>query len=127
QKSGQAGTIPCTAKAMSILEGVERRAPEDYVFTSPQGRQARDRSTKAFVNLISARFTRYRKAAGIARPLTLHSLRHGFATELARQGKWDGGNLAAGGHSSSTVSQADASLANKHLKAELDVVFGPTR
>ena len=123
QKNGQAGTIPINTKAASILESVEEREPEDYVFTSPQGAHLRDRSVKSFVNVISRRFTQYRKAAGIERRLTFHSLRHGFATELARCGKSAWVIQAACRHSSVTVSQVYVSLANEHLKAELNDVF----
>lgn len=123
QKSGKAGTVPLTSRAAAVLADVSRAGAEDFVFIQPLYR-ATERNAKNTVGRLGKTFTKYRKAAGITRPLTFHSTRHGFATALATAGKSAWVIQAACRHSDVKVSQVYVTLANEHLRAELNDVFG---
>ena len=71
-------------EALSILHEIDHR--RGYVFVSPQQDSTKDRSVNSFRETNSRAFTRYRKAAGIERPLTLHGLQHGFCSQLVEKG-----------------------------------------
>lgn len=124
QKNGRAQTVPLAPSAVAVLEGMERLPVlGGYVFGSPLTRN-RKRNARTMAINFSRDFRRYRDAAGIKRPLTFHSLRHGFATAIARAGKSAWVVQAACRHSSVKVSQVYVSLANREVQAELRDVFG---
>ena len=85
QKSKEEGTSPLIPQAAEVLEDVPDRDPDEYVFHAPGG-EAYDRRTDTFRDYVNRRFRRYRRKAGIDRPLSMHGLRHGFATRLAQKG-----------------------------------------
>ena len=121
QKNKKAQTVPLHAKALDALEDVPEGAPDDFVFRNPAFTE-RTRSSEAFRNTISRAFTTYRKAAGLRR-ITLHGLRHGFATALAESGASAFVIRAAARHADVSTSQRYVSLANHALQAEMDRAF----
>lgn len=123
QKNGREQSIPLTRKAAKVLSTVRRRAPEDYVFAAP-GSKTRDRSVQSFVWYVSAAFRQARKDAGITRPISFHSLRHGFCTALASAGKNASVIQKAARHASIQMTSRYIDLANEQLKHELEDVFG---
>lgn len=82
QKNKKESVLPLVEKAIDAL-GEKRGAPDEYVFGA---RPTTRRSTQSFRSDISRAFTHYRRKAGITRKITLHGLRHGFATRLAEAG-----------------------------------------
>ena len=83
QKSRKEERLPISSKAQTLLRRISfGKRREGYVFTSPyasgRGEAWADRMTRSF--------TEYRKRAGVRDEITLHSLRAGFITQLARAG-----------------------------------------
>jgi integrase len=85
QKSKEEGTSPLIPQAVKVLHEVAQGEPNEYVFHAPKGERF-DRRTDTFRDYVNRRFRRYRRKAGIKRKLTVHGLRHGFATRLAQEG-----------------------------------------
>jgi len=75
-KSGQTRTVPVNSEAREILERLAAHPNGEYVFAKPNGKPYRSIST-AFVNAC--------KRAGL-RDVTLHTLRHTWATRMASEG-----------------------------------------
>lgn len=123
QKNKREQTIPLTRKAANVLSELQEGNLEDYVFRSP-GFSARQRSISSFSNNLARRFARYRDKAGVAASLTVHGLRHGFCTRLAEAGKSAVVIKEAARHADISTSMHYVHMANEHLKAELDDVFG---
>lgn len=124
QKNKKEQTIPLNNKAAQILKEVDQMEDATgYVFKSPRFKQS-DRSTRTFVERASRAFREARKAAGIKRPVCFHSLRHGFCTKLAEAGKPLYVIMEAARHADISTSMIYVHMANEHLKAELDDVFG---
>lgn len=121
QKNGKPGTVPLPARALAVLDGVERGGPNDYVFV---GRTEGERSVSGFVTYLSDTFRAARRAAGVDRPITPHGLRHAFCTRLAEAGKSAFVIQAAARHSNVQTSARYVHLANAELRADLDDVFG---
>ena len=121
QKNKKQQTIPLNCKAAEVLGGISTGKPEDYVFISPQ-QQSQTRNIRHFVEHVSLSFRRARKLAG-NRPISFHSLRHGFCTRLAQAGKNAAVIQKAARHSNIQITMRYVDLSNKHLKAELDDVF----
>ncbi|MCS3664484.1 integrase [Salinibacter ruber] len=77
-KSGQARRIPLSEKAARLLTLEKQDSASDYVFQ-------RNGCKVKYTTLASA-FRRFRKDAGVASWVTLHSTRHAFGTRLASAG-----------------------------------------
>jgi site-specific recombinase XerD len=71
----------------------------------------------------SRAFAKYRQAAGIERPLTLHGLRHGFCSRLAEKGASAHTIQRLARHDSIESSMKYIHLSNRMLKDELDSAF----
>jgi len=123
QKNKKEQTIPLIDKAREVLNGLERGAPEEFVFTSPR-QTSTERSIRAFRDKASRTFLRARRQAEIDRPITFHSLRHDFCAMLAQAGKPAYVIKAAARHADIQTSMIYVNLSNEHLKSELDDVFG---
>jgi len=123
QKNGKQQTIPLNSKAAEVLESVAWGADEAFMFKSPRAHSTQ-RSTSAFINRVTSLFTRYRRVAGIRDGLTFHGLRHGHCTMLAEAGKSAVIIKASARHAHIQTSMRYVDVANEHLKAELDDVFG---
>ena len=120
QKSGKAGTVPLTSPALAELnEVVGDRHPDLYVFCPPCS-AGEPRNVRAFSTNLNRYFRSYVDAAGIARRLTLHGLRHGFCTRLAEVGASAFVIQAAARHASVKTSQVYVSISNDHLREELE-------
>lgn len=86
QKNGKQETLPLSEKALKTLEGVRNGDPNDYVFRSPTF-EDQERDTECFGNNMSRKFKKYvRCTEGVRDCLSLHDLRRGFCSELARNG-----------------------------------------
>jgi integrase/recombinase XerD len=122
QKNGKQQTIPLHRKASDVLDEVPTGASDDYVFGAP-GTRNQDRSTRSFRNSLSRSFLSYRRDSGIQRPITLHSLRHGFCTALAEAGKSAATIKELARHASIETSMIYVKMSNEHLKSEMEDVF----
>lgn len=123
QKSGKEGTVPLISKADALLERIDR--PDDgeqYVFCSPRGDRY-ERDPYVFRDYISRRFRIYRDKAGVRDSVTLHGLRHGFATALAEAGKSAAVIKEACRHASISTTMKYIHLANRRLRDEMEDVF----
>ena len=69
-------------------------------------------------------FRRARIRAGIERPLTVHSLRHGFCTRLAEAGLPAYVIKDAARHADVQTSMIYVSLTNRSLRSHLESVLG---
>ena len=121
QKNRRAQTVPLHTKAEAVLDDVPEGEGDDFVFRNPAF-TAKERSSDSFRNGVSRAFTRYRRAAGL-RHLSFHGLRHGHCTLLAEAGASAFVIQAAARHADVQTSQRYVSIANEHLKAELESVF----
>lgn len=122
QKNKQEQTVPLIEKARNVLNRIGRGEPDEFVFTSPR-QTGTERSIKSFRDQASRAFTRAKRLAEIDRPITFHSLRHGFCTMLAQAGKPAYVIKAAARHSDIQTSMIYVNLSNEHLKSELDDAF----
>jgi len=88
RKTGREETVPLVEKAEQALESADTVPGEgrDYVFRARPSAPT-ERDADSFRSNLSWKFTKYRKRAGLPDYLTLHGLRHGFATMLAEAGK----------------------------------------
>lgn len=120
QKNGRAETQPLPSPALAVLQSLPRNGL--YVFGSPRERLEK-RSVASFANLVNYAFRQARKAAGIARPITPHGLRHRYCTKLAEAGASAFTIAAAARHSDVRTSQRYVSISNRRLLRELDGVF----
>lgn len=120
QKNGREQTIPLLEKAREALDDVQGER-SGYVFGSPRSDAERD--VPLFRSYVSRRFTKYRRKAGVERRVSMHGLRHGFATALAQAGKSAHVIKEACRHGDLSTSLKYVHLANEHLKSELDDVF----
>jgi len=93
-----------------------------YVFGGP-GTRTGSRNFTAWRNNLSRAFRRYRKAAGINRPISLHSLRHGFCTAFAEASKSAATIKECARHASIDTSMIYVKMSNEHLKNEMEDVF----
>lgn len=123
QKNHKEQTIPLNRRAVAVLDMVKRGEADDYVFAPPSN-ASRKRTVRPFVERASKAFTASRKLAGINRRITFHGLRHGFCTKLAEAGKPLYVIKEAARHADVSTSMLYVHMANEHLKAELDDVFG---
>jgi integrase len=124
QKSGNEDTIPLVEPAEALLRALDAgdRGSRAFVFHSPSGNRW-DRSSKRFREHVSRQFATYRDKAGVRPNLTLHGLRHGFATRLAENGASAVVIKRAMRHSSISTSMKYVHLANGRLQEELDGAF----
>ena len=126
QKNNRQQTIPLHRKAASVLDevpdGLPDGSPDSYVFGGP-GTRGGSRNIESFRNNLSRAFRGYREDAGIDRPITLHSLRHGFCTALAEAGKSAATIKELARHASISTSMIYVKMSNEHLKAEMEDVF----
>lgn len=122
QKNRKEQTIPLSLKAQRVLENVDPGVADSFVFRSP-GFQGDERSITTLRNNVSRKFLKYRRLAGIERPISLHSARHGFCTRLAEAGKPGYVIQALARHSDIKTSMRYVHLTNEHLKQEVEDVF----
>jgi integrase len=122
QKNGKEETIPLHGKAAAVLDDLKEGAADSCVFGGP-GTHSGTRNIEAFRNNLSRAFRRYKKAAGIERPISLHSLRHGFCTALAEAGKSAATIKELARHASIETSMIYVKMSNEHLKKEMEDVF----
>ena len=123
QKNGQASVLPLSRAAVRVLKSI----PEDekdttYVFRNPIQRRGIN-DLRQFAGRLNAFFVEYRDAAEIDRPITLHGLRHGFASRLAEVGASAWTVKEACRHSTVTISQTYVDIAHTSLAKELDAAF----
>jgi integrase/recombinase XerD len=93
------------------------------VFRSPRV-ESKERSAKRFREHLSRKFAEYRDEAGVRSSLTVHGLRHGFATRLAENGASAFVIKQAMRHESVQTSMKYVHMANEALKAEVEDAFG---
>lgn len=122
QKNRREQTVPLARAALAALEEVPRGEAEAFVFRSPKGHPS-VRSHASFCTTVSKAFLRFRRAAGIERPVTFHGLRHGFCTALAEAGKSAVVLREAARHASVTTSMLYVHFASEALRDDLDDVF----
>jgi integrase len=122
QKNRKQQTIPLAGAAIGVLAETQRHPRCTYVFGGPQ-RKGGTRNAQSFRNNLSRSFRKYRDIAGIDRPITLHSLRHGFCTALAEAGKPATVIKQLARHQSITTSMLYVNLSQAHLQSEIDNVF----
>jgi len=122
QKNGKQQTIPLHEKAATILEEIPPEGGNSYVFGGPGTRDS-SRNVDCFRNNLSRAFRKYRVEAGIERPISLHSLRHGFCTALAEAGKSAATIKELARHASIETSMIYVKMSNEHLKSEMEDVF----
>lgn len=122
QKNGRAQTIPLTKEAARVLEDVRAGTGDDFVFRSPRF-ETIERSTQRFVEASAKAFRTARLRAGIARPITVHSLRHGFCTRLAEAGLPAYVIMEAARHADIQTSMTYVSLTRRMLRDRLDVAL----
>ena len=123
QKSGNESTIPLIGPAEALLRGLNRSEGDgSFVFHSPRG-DAWERSARWFREQISRQFATYRDEAEVRSNLTLHGLRHGFATRLAENGASAIAIKRAMRHSSVQTSMKYIHMANETLKTEIEDAF----
>lgn len=123
QKNGKEQTVPLTAPARRILERMVLGDAETFVFLAPSSDPYR-RDVASFKRNFARKFKRFAEAAGIARRITPHGLRHGFCTILAEAGKSAPIIKEAARHADVATSMRYVHIANEVLKSELDEVFG---
>ena len=122
QKNGLEQTIPLHTKAAAVLDEIQEGESDSYVFGGPGTRNG-ERNEDAFRNNLSRAFRGYKKAAGIDRPISFHSLRHGFCTALAEAGKSAATIKELARHASIETSMIYVKMSNEHLKREVEGVF----
>ena len=122
QKNRKEQTIPLNSKAREVLEDVERKDPDDYVFQSPSF-DGKERNPKWFRENVSDAFREARKDAGLREELSLHSLRHGFCTALAEAGKSAVVIKEAARHADISTSMRYVHMANEQLKSDVEDAF----
>ncbi len=86
QKNGHQQEIPLCQLAVDILKNIGPESSSEFVFSSPRGKCA-PRSNKRFSENSGAAFRKYRRQAQLPEGLSLHGLRHGFCTALAKAGE----------------------------------------
>jgi len=125
QKNNKEQTIPLNIRARDVLTDACPRdaGSDDYVFRSPPFTK-QERSPRWFRNNASAAFRKSRDAAGLRKELSLHSLRHGFCTALAEAGKSAVVIKEAARHADISTSMQYVHMAQRHLRSEIDSVFG---
>lgn len=123
QKNGEESAVPLLDKAREALSLVPKGEGEDFVFRPPRKARA-ERNFTTYRTYLSKRFKLYREKAGIERKITLHGLRHGFATALAEAGKSAATIKAACRHKDISTSMKYIHLSQQHVRSELQDVFG---
>jgi integrase/recombinase XerD len=126
QKNGKEQTVPLHDAARDVLDEIPETEPDGseakYVFGS-LGQRGPGRNIVAFRNNLSRSFREYRKVAGIERPISMHSLRHGFCTALAEAGKSAAVIKELARHSDISTSMIYVRMSAQHLKDEMRDVF----
>ena len=117
-KARKPQTAVLTSPAKKALP--ERRGNADYVWYATKP----DRSSKRFADHLTRRFSHYREEAKIDRPITFHSLRHGFCTMLAEKGKSAHLIKAAARHADIQTSTTYVNLSAMHVKSTLREALG---
>ena len=102
--------IPLTGEALAILERQPRRA--GHVFLNDDGKPF-NRGT------LRLRFNRARKKAGLD-DVTLHTLRHTFASRLSMNGENLQTVAALLGHTNTRTTEIYSHLADEHLKRAVE-------
>ncbi|WP_118839510.1 tyrosine-type recombinase/integrase [Salinibacter ruber] len=123
QKSGNESTIPLVEPAREILRRLnDGEKGSTYVFRSPRSVR-KERSANRFRERVSRKFAEYRDEAGVLPELTLHGLRHGFATRLAENGASAVDIKSAMRHASVQTSMKYVHMANERLQSETESDF----
>lgn len=110
-KNGKSRDIPITEDLYEVLRRVPRHIKSEYVFCRPDGQPWKDLrgSLKAAV-----------ARAGIGKPVTLHTLRHTFASHLVMSGVELLTVMELMGHSTLDMVQRYAHLSPRHKRQAMD-------
>ena len=84
QKSRREERLPLSEKAQRLLRRIGRGPETEHVFRSPYNYQRR--RTESWAGQMTRTFSKYRELADVREEVTLHSLRAGFITQLAKAG-----------------------------------------
>ena len=122
QKNGKQQTLPLHQEAAGLLEEIPEGKSTSFIFGGPGTRDS-SRNQDCFRNNLSRKFRHYKNEAGIERPISLHSLRHGFCTALAEAGKSAATIKELARHASIETSMIYVKMSNEHLKNEMEGVF----
>ena len=123
QKSGKATVLPLSRLAVRVIESIPAdERDQEFVFRNPMIRRGIN-DLRQFAGRLNSFFVEYRDAAGIERPITLHGLRHGFASRLAEAGASAWTVKEACRHSTVVVSQTYVDLAQTALAEEIEAAF----
>jgi integrase len=120
QKRRREERLPISKKAQQLLRRVAFSAREGYVFSSPysEGRG------KAWADRMTRSFTEYRRRAGVREEVTLHSLRAGFITQLAKAGLSAVAIKRLARHKSIETSLRYIEATGESFRDDLDAAFG---
>lgn len=113
-------SVPVVGQALQILRH-QRERTDAYVFESKRGREGD--SLHLNEEYLSKRFLRYRQSAGLSDELTLHSLRHTFASWLAIEGVDLYRIQKLLGHRSIETTQRYSHLMPSNLSGPMERVF----
>lgn len=123
QKNNEESYVPLIAPALEVLRHVGTdRKPNNFVFNTADGHPS-ERNPRWFGLNASRWFKRAREKAKIDRDITLHSLRAGFATQLAENGASAHVIRSAMRHSTLSMALKYIDVAQKTLKDEVEAAF----
>jgi integrase len=112
-KGGKMRVIPLNHSAITTLERMTQH--EGLVFTGRRGGRANP-------NYVSSTFRRFIRGQGMDKKLHFHSLRHGFASLLVKNGVSLYQVQKLLGHSSSRITEIYAHLQNSELHSVVDQI-----
>jgi integrase len=115
-KSGQSRRVPLSEEAAELLKEEREESSSEYVFH-------RNGSKVKYTTLSSA-FREFRKDAGVASWVTLHSTRHAFGTRLASAGTPIHVIKKLMGHSTTSVTEQYMHAAPEQGHHYVDKAFG---
>ena len=123
QKSGNEDRVPLVSRAADLFQRLyDGEAGDEYALRSPSSPK-RERNPTRFREHLGRKFATYRDAAGIRPNLTLHSLRHGFATRLAEAGASAFTIKTACRHADIQTSQIYVHMAQDEVASEMEEAF----
>lgn len=119
-KTGKERTVPVRGDALAVLR--RRHAelaagPRDFVFTDRDGEPLKK-------GRISGQFTRFRERAGLPSNISFHTLRHTYATWLAKAGCPPYTLMALMGHSKIETTMIYVHVASLDAADDVERTFG---